>query len=51
MNAIVQACLVAGSGMFVELLRKDLERRGLVVPFLAHDLIAELQGRAVPLRL
>jgi predicted secreted protein len=50
-NAIVQACLVEGSGMFVEVLREELERRGLVVPFLAHDLIAELQGRAVPLRL
>jgi predicted secreted protein len=51
MNAIVRACLVEGSGMFVELLRENLERRGVVVPFLAHDLIAELQDRPVPLRL
>jgi uncharacterized membrane protein YfcA len=31
-------------GMFIELLRKELQRRDLEVPFLAHDLIAELQG-------
>jgi predicted secreted protein len=51
MNAIIQACLVEGRGIFFELLRREIERRGLVVPFVAHDLIAELQGRAVPLHL
>jgi hypothetical protein len=51
MNAIIQACLVEGRGLFVDLLRKEFERRGLVVPFLAHDLIAELRGSEVPLRL
>jgi uncharacterized protein YbbK (DUF523 family) len=50
-NAALQACVVEGRGIFLELLRKELERRGVVVPFLAHDLIAELQGRTVPLLL
>jgi predicted secreted protein len=48
MNGIIQVCLVEGRGIFLELLRKEIERRGLVVPFLAHDLIAELQGGAAP---
>ena len=47
MNAIVQGCLVDGQGIFVELLRKQLERKHLNVPFLAHDLIAELQGKVL----
>jgi hypothetical protein len=50
-NEIVQACLAEGRGIFLELLRKEIERRGMVVPFLAHDLIAELQGSTVPLGL
>lgn len=51
MNAIIRACLTEGSGIFLELLRKEIERRGLGVPFLAHDLIAELRGDPVPLTL
>jgi predicted secreted protein len=51
MNAIIQACLMEGRGIFLELLRKEIKRRRLVVPFLAHDLIAELQGGAAPVRL
>jgi hypothetical protein len=51
MNAIIQACLVKGKGMFIELLRKELQRRRLKVPFLAHDLIAELQGESIQCRL
>lgn len=51
MNTIIRACLAEGSGIFLELLRKEIERRGLGVPFLAHDLIAELQGSAAPLPL
>jgi hypothetical protein len=47
-NAVVQACLVEGKGIFIELLRTELERRRLEVPFLAHNLIAELQGRTLP---
>ena len=51
MNEIVQTCRAAGTGLFIELLRKELARRKLNVPFLAHDLTAELQGAVVPLRL
>jgi len=51
LNDIVRACVVAGRGMFIDLLRKELARRRLDVPFLAHDLIAELRGASLPLRL
>jgi hypothetical protein len=51
MNAIIRACLAGGSGIFLALLRKEIQRRGLVIPFLAHDLIAELEGSEVPLPL
>lgn len=47
MNAIVQGCLADGRGIFVELLLKEFQRRHLEVPLLAHDLIAEIQGRAI----
>jgi hypothetical protein len=51
MNAIVRACLADGSGIFFALLQKEIQRRGLSVPFLAHDLIAELEGSPVSLPL
>jgi uncharacterized protein YbbK (DUF523 family) len=47
-NAIVQACLVDGKGIFTDLLRTEFKRRRLEVLFLAHNLIAELQGQALP---
>jgi hypothetical protein len=50
-TAIVHASLADGKGEFNEQLRKELNRRRLNVPFLAHDLIAELQGRPSPLGL
>jgi hypothetical protein len=49
MNGIIRACLAEGRGIFLGLLREEIERRGVVVPFLAHDLVAEFQGHAVPL--
>ena len=49
-NAIVRGEVSAGSGMYTRALQRQLRRRGLQVPFLAHDLIAELNGQpAVPL--
>jgi predicted secreted protein len=45
MNDIVRGCAVPGTGLFVALLREELERRGASVPFLAQDLLAELDGR------
>lgn len=45
-NAIVRATAIAGRGMFVEALRSELARRGIDVPFDAHDLFAEMDDRA-----
>jgi uncharacterized protein YbbK (DUF523 family) len=46
-NAIVRDNAIGGRGLFVAALQKELSRRSLHVPFAAHDLIAELQGRDV----
>ena len=45
MNALVRRHSLPGAGMFVAELRAELERRRLPVPFVAHDLLAELDGR------
>jgi uncharacterized protein YbbK (DUF523 family) len=50
-NAIISACLVQGRGIFLEKLQRELAQHGLNVPLQAHDLIAELEGRPVTLRL
>ena len=39
------------SGFFLALLQKETQRRGLAVPSLAHNLIAELEGGVVTLPL
>jgi predicted secreted protein len=41
-NAAIRACAVAGEGLFVEALRRELGRRRLVVSFTAYDLLAEV---------
>ena len=46
-RAIVE-CRRAGQGIFVRELRRRLDRRGLDVPFLEHDLGAEMVGRLQP---
>jgi len=43
-NAIVRACVKDGSGLFADALRGALAKKGLEVPFLAHDLIGESRG-------
>jgi predicted secreted protein len=45
LNNLVRERAAPGSGLFVAELRKALARRRAVVPFLAHDLLAELDGR------
>ena len=45
MNAIVRQSLKDGGGLFTTALKEELARRGIDVPFLAHDLIAELDGK------
>jgi predicted secreted protein len=46
-NAIVRGNAIGGRGLFTALLQEELGRRGLEVPFEAHDLIAELEDRKV----
>lgn len=48
LNTIVAANIVAGRGMYLGLLRDELSRRGVMVPFLGHDLLGELAGRPSP---
>jgi predicted secreted protein len=50
LNDIVRRCQVKGNGLFIAALRKELGRRGIAVPFLAHDLIAELGGKRSEVR-
>jgi predicted secreted protein len=46
-NAIVRRNAVGGNGLFAALLREELVGRGLNIPFAAHDLLAEVEGRKV----
>lgn len=45
-NAALRARSVPGAGMFTRELQRHLRRRGVIVPFLAHDLWAEIDGRS-----
>ena len=40
---VVLACRRAGRGLFVQALCRELARRGLSVPLLEHDLVAEMR--------
>jgi predicted secreted protein len=51
LNSVIMECATAGHGIFVEELQRQLGRRGAGVRWFAHDLIAELRGKACPLRL
>ncbi len=44
-KASLQESLMAGRGIFVDELLKKLKRRGIEIPFQAHDLMAELDGK------
>lgn len=44
-NAIIRRAARPGQGLFVAALRRELARRRLEVPFVGHDLLAELDGR------
>jgi hypothetical protein len=43
---VVVACRVSGQGLYVRTLRQQLERKGLDVPFLEHDLVSEMHGES-----
>jgi uncharacterized MAPEG superfamily protein len=38
-------CRMAGEGLFVRALKHQLNHRGLTVPFLQYDLVAEMRGQ------
>jgi predicted secreted protein len=48
---VVVACRVSGQGLYVRELRRQLDRKGLNVPFLEHDLVAEMRGESQTLAL
>lgn len=41
---VVAGCRVAGEGLFVTALRRRLRRRGIDLPMIEYDLIAEMRG-------
>jgi hypothetical protein len=51
MNSIVRQCLEPGHGLFTSALIAELRRRGVRVPFVAHDLIAEMDSKPSGVRL
>ncbi|MGZ5346184.1 MAG: hypothetical protein ACXWF9_13195, partial [Solirubrobacterales bacterium] len=42
---VVLASRRAGAGIFIRSLQRQLRRRGLAVPLLEHDLVAEMRGQ------
>ncbi len=46
-NDLVRRHAVAGRGLFIAALERELDRRGVRVPLLGHDLLAELEGRSI----
>ena len=45
---VIASTRIAGEGMFIKALQVELARRGQVVRFVAHDLMAELEQRPIP---
>lgn len=45
MNAIIRQCLVDGNGIFTALLQAELKKRHRDIPYLAHNLMDELEER------
>jgi predicted secreted protein len=43
-NAIVRDTATAGRGLYIELLQQELDKRRVLIPLAAHDLIGELRG-------
>jgi hypothetical protein len=51
LNTWVRRHARPGGGIVIDELRKQFEQRRLAVPFLAHDLLAELDGKPATLKL
>lgn len=45
LNNLVKMNVVKGMGLFTEQLQKILRRRHISVPYIAHDLLAEMEGK------
>jgi predicted secreted protein len=45
MNRIISDTVMPGQGMYIELLRQEVGKRGLNIPLTFHDLIEELEGQ------
>lgn len=45
-NRLVRSSVTPGQGLYIQLLREQLAKRGLRVPLTAHDLIEELDGKS-----
>jgi uncharacterized protein YbbK (DUF523 family) len=43
---VVAGCRTLGEGIFMEQLRRQLERDRITVPFVEHDIVAEMRGEA-----
>lgn len=48
MNDLIRQNLCEGSGLYTSLLKEELEKRGLSIPYRAHDLMAELGASGAP---
>lgn len=44
-NQAIRSTVTPGRGLYIEALQRGLHRRGLTIPFTAHDLVGELEGR------
>ena len=44
-NTIVRDAIISGAGLYTEAVNDQLRRRGITVDYLAHDLLAELDGK------
>ena len=51
LNTIIRSCFTAGRGLFIAALQAELRRRIIDVPFFAHDLWTEFDGKRSPLTL
>jgi predicted secreted protein len=45
MNRLIMASVITGQGLYIQLLRAELDKLGVSTEMTAHDLIAELDGR------
>ncbi len=47
-DEVIAANLVAGEGLFIASIHRQLKRRSIEVPFYEHDLVAEMRGQVAP---